>query len=68
MMPAATSGMTCGRNRTVRDSVPSRPRATRWITLAVTSPSPTGIRLKKMTSRNPLNRVSTSFGSLRTAA
>ena len=26
MMPAATSGMTCGRNRTVRDTVPRRPR------------------------------------------
>ena len=25
MMPAATSGMTCGRKRTVRDTVPSRP-------------------------------------------
>ena len=35
MIPAATSGMTCGRNRTVRDTVPSRPVATRWMTLAV---------------------------------
>ena len=45
MIPAATSGMTCGRNRTVRDTVPSRPDATRWMTLAVTSPSATGMRL-----------------------
>ena len=32
MMPAATSGMTWGRNRTVRDTVPSRPVATRRMT------------------------------------
>ena len=29
MMPAATSGMTCGKKSTVRDTVPSRPVATR---------------------------------------
>ena len=45
MIPAATSGMTCGRNRTVRETVPSRPDAMRWMTLAVTSPSATGMRL-----------------------
>ena len=68
MIPAATSGMTWGRNSTVRDTVPSRPRATRWMTLAVTSPSATGMRLKNSTSRNALNRVSKSRGSLRTVA
>jgi hypothetical protein len=37
------------------------------MTLAVTRPRPTGMRLKKRTSRKALNKVSTSFGSLRTA-
>ena len=45
MIPAATSGMTWGRKRTVRDTVPSRPVATRWMTLAVTRPRATGMRL-----------------------
>ena len=45
MIPAATSGMTCGRKSTVREMVPNRPPAIRWMTLAVTSPSATGIRL-----------------------
>ena len=38
MMPAATSGMTCGRNSTVRVTLPRRPVATRWMTDAVTEP------------------------------
>ena len=66
MMPAATSGMTWGRNRTVRETVPSRPVATRWITLAATSPSATGMKLKNTTSRNALKIVSMRSGSLRT--
>jgi len=45
MMPAATSGMTWGRNRTVLEIVPSRPAATRWMTAAVTRPSATGMKL-----------------------
>ncbi len=45
MIPAATSGMTWGRKRTVRETVPSLPLAIRWITLAVTSPSVTGMTL-----------------------
>ena len=39
---------------------PEPPAATRWMTLAVTSPSATGTEQ----SRKALNRVSTSFGSL----
>ena len=68
MMPAATSGMTWGRNRTVRAIVPRRPVATRWMTRAVTSPSVTGMKLKKTTSRKALRIVSSSSGSLRTVA
>ena len=65
MMPAATSGMTWGRNSTVRETVPRRPVATRWMTLAVTSPSATGTKLKKRTSRNALKSVSTQLADRR---
>ncbi len=68
MIPAATSGMTWGRNRTVRAAAPSRPIATRWITLATTSPRLTGIRLKNTTRRNAFPIVSSMTGSLRTVA
>ncbi len=68
MMPAATSGITCGRNRTVRAAVPSRPVATRWITLATMSPSVTGMKLKNTTRRKALRIVSRMSGSLRTVA
>ena len=66
MMPAATSGMTWGRKSTVREMVPSRPVATRWMMLAVTSPSETGMMLKNRTRRNALNSVSRSRGSVMT--
>src|SRR5688500_798711 len=54
MMPAATSGITWGRNRTVRATDPNRPLTTRWITLAATSPRTTGMKLKNTTNRNEL--------------
>ena len=66
MMPAATSGMTCGRNRIVRASVPSRPLTTRWITLAATRPRSTGMTLKNTTSRNELKIEPSRSGSSRT--
>ena len=68
MMPAATSGMTWGRNRTVRATAPSRPVATRWITLATTSPSATGMKLKHTTSQNALKMVPSRSGTWRTVS
>ena len=53
-MPAATSGMTWGRNRTVREAVPSAPVATRRMSDATTSPSATGTTLKKTISLKAL--------------
>ena len=66
MMPAATSGMTWGRNRTVRAIAPSRPVATRWITLATTRPRPTGMKLNHTTSQNALKIVPSRSGTWKT--
>ena len=46
MMPAATSGMICGRNSTVRETSASRLAANLRIVAAVASPSATGMMLK----------------------
>jgi hypothetical protein len=45
-MPAATSGMTCGRNRIVRVAMPKRPFIWLRMAEATASPNPTGIRVK----------------------
>ena len=67
MIPAATSGITWGRNRIVLAAVPIRPLTTRWITLAAISPRVTGIRLKKTTSFNELKIDPSRSGSSMTA-
>ena len=46
-MPAATRGMTCGRNRMVRTTVPNAPVVIRRTMLATNRPSATGMKLKK---------------------
>ena len=47
VMPAATSGMTCGRNSTVRATVPSRPPRCVRISWRDREPEQTGMTLKK---------------------
>ena len=54
MIPAATSGMIWGRNSTVRDSVPKPPVTARRMMDATTSPSATGMKLKKTMSLKEL--------------
>ena len=54
MMPAATSGMTCGRKSTVRATTASRLVAISRIVAAITSPSATGMKLKKTISSKAL--------------
>ena len=66
MIPAATSGMIWGRNSTVRDTVPNRPRAAPRMTDAVTSPSDTGMKLKKTMSLNALKIDVESSSSVKT--
>lgn len=46
-MPAATRGMTWGRNSTVRTTVPNAPVVIRRTRLATSRPSATGTKLKK---------------------
>ena len=66
MIPAATSGMIWGRNRTVRENVPNPPVAARRMTDAVTSPTDTGMKLKNTMSLNELKIVPRSSSSAKT--
>ena len=50
MIPAATSGMTCGRNSTVRATTASLLAAIWRMEVAMSSPSVTGTKLKKAMS------------------
>ena len=54
-MPAATRGITWGRNSTVRDTAPSRAGGDAPDQDATTSPSTTGTKLKKTMSSNALH-------------
>ena len=65
-MPAATSGITCGRNRTVRAIVPVGPLATRRMSEAMSSPSATGTTLKKKISLKALPMMPSRAGSVST--
>ena len=68
MIPAATSGMIWGRNSTVRDTVPKRPRAAPRMNEAVTRPRVTGMKLKKKMSLKALKIELSSSSSLNTVA
>jgi hypothetical protein len=65
-IPAATSGVICGRKRTVRDAVPKRPVAIRRMTDATISPRPTGMKEKNTISLKALRMTPTRSGSVRT--
>ncbi|GAB3841494.1 hypothetical protein GCM10029963_12780 [Micromonospora andamanensis] len=65
-MPAATSGITWGRNSTVRTMVPAGPVVMRRTRLATSRPSSTGMKLKKMIRMNAFEMIFSRSRSVKT--